>query len=420
MLDGLLCMTANAFRTYLIKRCMDTLAGKSRLTRKQEFGAYGGFFILTVGLYLAFHTAWVNVLSNIIGMIILTGFYNKPLKVRLFIVGFIYLILAGCDVVGVWLFVDYVDGEGFDQIFSVLSVFFVFICELLTEKIVQKRRNTDTVQNFSLIIVPIISIILLIFLFYVEQEKMPLIIVGVGLLLLNFFLLYLYNALCEAMAKNYENEILRQQVKSYANQLDVILQSENRVRALRHDLKHHLTEIQYLAEKNNTTEIRDYILRMQASLQNPNEMVSTGNMETDSVLNYMLQKAREKGFTVSAKVKMPKTVIHSYNLNVILGNLLENAIEAGEQAQEKILNVNICMKQGVLRIEVENTYQGKGALSENSNHGRPAYLTTKADKEQHGIGLSSVRQIVEENNGSMELIPDEKFFRVRLILYYSN
>ena len=61
----------------------------------------------------------------------------------------------------------------------------------------------------------------------------------------------------------------------------------------------------------------------------------------------MLQKAREKGFRVSAKVKMPKTVIHSYNLNVILGNLLENAIEAGEQAQEKILNVNICMKQGV-------------------------------------------------------------------------
>lgn len=417
MMNLILCTIANGFRTYLIKRFIDTLAGKSRLDRRQEFCAYGVFFLLTLGGYLAFHTVWVNMLSNICGMFVLVSFHNKSVKNNIFIVGVIYLILVGCDVVGVWLFVDYVDGAGFDQIFSVLSVFFVFICELLVEKLVQKRRNTDTAQSFPLIIVPACSIILLILLYYFEKEKEPLIIVAVGLLLINFLLLYLYNALCEAMAQNYEIEMFRRQVEAYANQLDVILQSENRVRTLRHDLKHHMGEIQYLAEKHKAKDIEDYIERMREALTNPNEIVSTGNFEMDSVLNYMLQKARQKGFAVNAKVQIPESVIHSYNLNVILGNLLENAIEAGEQTKEKILNVQIRMRQGILRIEVENSYRGKRFLRESSEHGIKTYRTTKAGKNQHGIGLGSVRRIVEENNGSMELIPGEKFFTVRLILY---
>jgi sensor histidine kinase regulating citrate/malate metabolism len=137
----------------------------------------------------------------------------------------------------------------------------------------------------------------------------------------------------------------------------------------------------------------------------------------DSILNFMLQKAKEKGFIVNAKVQMPHSISHSFDINVILGNLLENAIEAGEQTEEKILNVQIRMKQGVLHIEVENSYLGPQSLNMNNKCGRKNYLTTKLDKTKHGIGLGSVRRIVAENNGSIEVIPGEKFFKTKIILY---
>ena len=281
MTDLILCITANACRTYIIKRFIDTLAGKSGRNRVQEFCAYGCFFLLTLGVYLAFHTSWCNFLANIFGMFALVGFYKKPVKDKIFIVGVTYLLLLGCDIVGVWLFVDYADGENFNQVYSILSVFLGCICELITEKIVQKRRNADTTQSFSLIVVPICSIALLLLVYYFEKETMPLVIIGVGLLLINFILLYLYNALCEAMVQNYENQILRQQAEAYANRLEVILQSEKKVRALRHDLKHHLGEIQYLAKNEKAKELDAYIRRMLEELQEPKENVppdrSTGN-----------------------------------------------------------------------------------------------------------------------------------------------
>jgi branched-subunit amino acid transport protein len=417
MLDLILCAGANMFHICLVKRFIDTLAGKSRLKKGQEFCAYGAFFLLTLGVYLAFHTVWVNILSNILGMMVLVGFCNKSIKENLFITGVIYLILAGCDIVAVLPFVDYVDGESFNQIYPVLELFPMFMCALIVEKIVGRRKNSDKVYNFPLIIVPACSILTLTLVIYSEKNQIVIVIVAVGLMVIDFSLLHLYNALCEAMAQRYENEMLRQQIDSYANQLDVILQSEERVRALRHDLKHHMAELQYLAEKNETTEMKDYINKMQSAIQNPDEFVSSGNFEMDSILNFMLQKAKEKGFIVNAKVQMPHSISHSFDINVILGNLLENAIEAGEQTAEKILNVQIRMKQGVLHIEVENSYLGPQALNTNNKCGRKNYLTTKSDKTKHGIGLGSVRRIVAENNGSIEVIPGEKFFKTKIILY---
>ena len=69
-------------------------------------------------------------------------------------------------------------------------------------------------------------------------------------------------------------------------------------------------------------------------------------MEIDSVLNYMLQKAREELETVIVKVMLPEKLKHAFDINVMIGNLLENAIEAARQTEQKYLNVNIALKKG--------------------------------------------------------------------------
>ena len=166
---------------------------------------------------------------------------------------------------------------------------------------------------------------------------------------------------------------------------------------------------------------------MEEFIKDPKEIVSSGNMEIDSILNYMLQRAREGLREVKAQVQLPSDMSHSFDINVILGNLLENAIEAARETEEKLLDVKVKLKQGVLRIEVENSF-GQELLiekpSKGSNNSMEGVLrndirlyTTKRDKGEHGIGLVSVRKIVEKHNGIMEIYPKENHFFVKLILY---
>ena len=98
-------------------------------------------------------------------------------------------------------------------------------------------------------------------------------------------------------------------------------------------MKHHLNELTLLANKYDVAEIREYIGQMRSFMENPDELIASGNMEIDSVLNYMLQKAEKDLKTVDIKVMLPEKVQHSFDVNVLLGNLLENAIEAAERTE---------------------------------------------------------------------------------------
>ena len=220
--------------------------------------------------------------------------------------------------------------------------------------------------------------------------------------------------LSSTLSQEYENDVLRQKIQNYSNQMEIMLQGEEKVKALRHDMKHHMSELKLMAMKHENKAIQKYIDDMEEFIENPNEIVSSGNVEIDSMLNYMLQRAKKELRVVNVKMQIPAAVSHFFDLNVILGNLLENAIEAAMKTEEKQLDIDIKLKQGVMRIKIENSFSGR------IKKGRQGLLTTKEKKEQHGIGLSNVRKIVEKYNGIMEICPSDNIFCVKLILYMSK
>ena len=418
MTDFIICVTTNLFRIYIISRFMHIFLqdkNENGSNRMRHVLAYGGFFIVNTATYLAFHTMWVNVACNILGIGLIALTYTKSLKMILFVTASVYIINMGCSKAAILPFVDYKDGMGFNQIYEVLDVFLVLVCEQITEKIVNARRKTENIQNISLILVPLCSIGMICAIAYTESgTRTGIVIVSIGLILVNFFAFYLYNVLAEALFHQYENEILRQEIKGYANQLNVMLQGEEKVKALHHDMKHHMNELKILAAKGENRAIEEYIDDMQEFMVNPNEFVASGNFEIYSVMNYMLYKAKEEQCNVNVKAQLPKTVAHSFDINVILGNLLENSIEAAKQTEEKRLDIEIELHQGFLRIQIENSYDGKLE----KDYGK--FLTTKRAKESHGIGLENVRKIVHKYNGIMEACPDGDLFRVILLLYLTE
>lgn len=174
-----------------------------------------------------------------------------------------------------------------------------------------------------------------------------------------------------------------------------------------------MRELQYLIERKGKQDALSYINDMKSFLQNPDEIVSSGNVEMDSLLNYMLQWAKRDLTTVTVNVSVPENILPAFDINMILGNLLENAIEAARQSEEKMLEVLVYYQQGVMTIDIKNSFSGE------LRKGRKGFLTTKVEKGNHGTGLSSVKQVVEKYDGLMKVEEQDNLFCVNVVLYLS-
>lgn len=420
MLDFMICALTNLFRILLIGRCASIFLGVD-VDKKKKHIVYGCFFVINTVLFWEFHTVWINMICNLMGIGAIVWLYTKSVRTNLFITGTIYLVNCGCDVAATSLFVNYRDGGAYNQIYAVISFFLIFMCELVIEKMITIHKDAEDAQNISLVLMPICSIIVITLLIYTDTcTDIGLTIVSIGLLIANFLMLYLYNLLLHSISQQYEMEMLKTQLQAYANQLNVVLRGEEKIKALRHDIKHHLNELMLLANKHDVAEIQKYIDEMNSFLKNPNEIVASGNLEIDSVLNFMLQKAEKELKTVDIKVMLPEKVRHSFDINVMLGNLLENAIEAAGKTENKYLSVHIKLKRGILKVKIENSFESSGILCEEQNRKDTILKTTKPFTEQHGIGLKNVKKIVEKYNGTMAVTAQESIFCVNLLLYMAR
>ena len=145
-------------------------------------------------------------------------------------------------------------------------------------------------------------------------------------------------------------------MNAYANQIDAMLENEDKIKILRHDMKHHINEMKLMIEQQEFSALQTYISDMEQFFGNPNQIVLSGNREVDSVLNYMIQKAKEMQLNITVKIAIPEDMKHSFDLNIIIGNLFQNAIDAAVETEEKFLGVELSLKSGVLVLEIENSF----------------------------------------------------------------
>lgn len=206
--------------------------------------------------------------------------------------------------------------------------------------------------------------------------------------------------------------LLTTTVYAYQNQLEVIMESQNRVRALRHDMKNHILALQVLVQRKEVEEANQYLDSMKNFMTNPEEYVKTGNDMVDSLLNYKIQKANEVLNVVETKISIPEQLrLHSFDLNVLLGNLLDNAIDASMQTENKKLKITIKLDKGILFLNICNSCQ-------RIVYGRKNFLeTTKEDKVNHGIGLKNVHRIVEKYHGDIEFIYENDSMETDVMMY---
>ena len=406
----------NLFRIYLIFRFAEVFLGKQRRAKWMTIVIPITYCMANLALFWFFHSAWINVSINLLGTFAVVWLFTESFKANLFVTCSVTIINICCDALVTSLFVKYVPGQGYNPLYEVMTDFCILICLLLCGLIIRTHEHAEQGFRLSLLSVPICSIVTILFMIYFTAcTEKGFIILGLSLLVINFFMLYQYNKLLQSISKKYENEMLEQRIQIYSNQLNIVMQSEERTKALRHDIKHHINELMILAQNNKAAELMNYLSKMNEALQNPDEIVSSGNMEIDSVLNFLLHQAKEKLPNVTVNITLPEDMKHSFDIIVVLGNLLENAMEAAEQSEEKYLGVDICFQKGILFIQIDNSYSSNDSPSKALQKTMPA-VTGRPFKHQ-GLGLKNVQRIVDAHNGSMEITKESYLYSVKLMLY---
>lgn len=114
----------------------------------------------------------------------------------------------------------------------------------------------------------------------------------------------------------------------------------------------------------------------------------------------------------SLQVDIPATLeCNLYDMNIILSNLFDNAVEAASATTEKTMNLTIKYSKGVLLIKLENSHHGK--LKKVNG----VYVSSKADSKLHGYGLKNVLNIAQKYHGTLEATHDSNRFYTTIILY---
>lgn len=418
MEDIILGILANALRAYAIYRFMELLHIPKAIPRYRKLFVYGLFVLLTSGGYYIFHNQLLNIATNIAGLCVISMLYQGS-KTRKFVLAFIVyainVIVEGLVFSMTGLYKEY--NEMTRSIKECITSMGIYFCVLILGRTcVQNKKQMK--MNFSiwlmLLSVPLISVIEIFCMWHTQNNsELNTRIQIIGILVMNFAIFYLYDALQDYYNQKAEKEEFRLAMESYSNQIDVMQESWQKMRALRHDLKNHLCELRFLAvQPENEKKLLEYLNDLEKQMVNEEEYVSSGNKEIDGTLNYFLQSAHELLKEVEVQISVSDNMkFHSFSLNVILGNLLENAIRAAQESERKYLNISIREKTGVLYIKLENSYHGILKREEKR------FLSTKTDAEAHGIGLENVKRIVSEQNGEIEIEYDRELFCVKIMLF---
>ena len=337
---------------------------------------------------------------------------------KLLITFVIYAINICADVIVVQLLVGYEPGQPVKSGYQFITSLVILVPTAFWKNF--KNREKDTALPFMKEIIfgmiPLVSIVCIQrTAVLTEDNKTIVLTVAFSLLFINAFLLYLYHALTKFYVAQMNEKKLEKMVDVYANQLDVMQESQEYIKKLRHDMKHHLIELSSMAQHDKNEDMVRYLKQMEKFMLNPAEKVSTGNKEIDGVLNYMLRQADELLDTVDLDIQIPKQLYSkNFNICVILGNLVDNAVREASKSDEKYLSVSVHTQKDILLILIENSYTGK--ITKRGNKLQSNQLNSTI----HGIGLESVRQVVDSCGGDVKIEYTDNRFQVRVLLYLSN
>ena len=199
---------------------------------------------------------------------------------------------------------------------------------------------------------------------------------------------------------------LLQQLDDMDQTIEAMEDLNNTLRAQRHDFLNHLQVVYSLMEMKEYKEANDYIERVYGSIASVGRVLRTANPAINALLQVKLGVCEKAGIQVTLDIRSAwkDLSIPGWEMCKVLGNLLDNAIDALQEVSDRRLTLTLTENLKAFRFSVKNSGP-MIPLKLQASIFQPG-ITTKA--AGHGMGLYIVRRTLQEWGGDIQLVSDAR------------
>lgn len=222
-------------------------------------------------------------------------------------------------------------------------------------------------------------------------------------------ILYLQNELFKKSAMREELQMLNLLREKEHEQFELRKENIEIINQKSHDLKHQIRALRYASKE----EFEQFLDEIEESVQIYESIVKTGNEVLDTILTDKSLYCRKRGIQVSCVADGSQMdFINTVDLYTILGNALDNAIEAVEKFRDKEkrqIDVLIYRERNFLVINIINPFK------DTLKYDEELPVSTKADHDYHGFGLKSMKYVVHKYDGFLNIAEEDGCFSLKML-----
>lgn len=372
-----------------------------------------------IGIIISILIIYIYSLINLKGTFMQKMFWS--IFVMLLIMGITIVVLSieGCII-----------GKGYlnlviqKDLYRFVGVVIIQIVLFYLTRFMIKRTKKDSTYSlkwnewFVLLIIPVISIFTMSFvsliIINIEDQLSPMqhifsILSILGILMTNSFVYVLYVNMQKDHAKQLEYSILQQAFKSQEKSVEETKILYQSVRSIRHDLKQHFQVALTMLHSGKINEAVDYMEKYNDTvLDGISNKVFCDNDVVNYIINSKSKICSDRHIKIYIYIANEIPEFSDLDLCVLLGNALDNAIEGVSGEGNNEIYLELRNVDNFFMISVKNTIINS-VLEDNPN------LISK-EKEVHGLGILSMKEVVQKYNGSIEFYESDNKFCCDMLL----
>lgn len=374
-----------------------------------------------IGIIISILIIYIYSLINLKGTFMQKMFWS--IFVMLLIMGITIVVLSieGCII-----------GKGYlnlviqKDLYRFVGVVIIQIVLFYLTRFMIKRTKKDSTYSlkwnewFVLLIIPVISIFTMSFvsliIINIEDQLSPMqhifsILSILGILMTNSLVYVLYVNMQKDHAKQLEYSILQQAFKSQEKSVEETKILYQSVRSIRHDLKQHFQVALTMLHSGKINEAVDYMEKYNDTvLDGISNKVFCDNDVVNYIINSKSKICSDRHIKIYIYIANEIPEFSDLDLCVLLGNALDNAIEGVSGEGNNEIYLELRNVDNFFMISVKNTIINS-VLEDNPN-----LMSTKNEKEVHGLGILSMKEVVQKYNGSIEFYESDNKFCCDMLL----
>lgn len=374
-----------------------------------------------IGIIISILIIYIYSLINLKGTFMQKMFWS--IFVMLLIMGITIVVLSieGCII-----------GKGYlnlviqKDLYRFVGVVIIQIVLFYLTRFMIKRTKKDSTYSlkwnewFVLLIIPVISIFTMSFvsliIINIEDQLSPMqhifsILSILGILMTNSLVYVLYVNMQKDHAKQLEYSILQQAFKSQEKSVQETKILYQSVRSIRHDLKQHFQVALTMLHSGKINEAVDYMEKYNDTvLDGISNKVFCDNDVVNYIINSKSKICSDRHIKIYIYIANEIPEFSDLDLCVLLGNALDNAIEGVSGEGNNEIYLELRNVDNFFMISVKNTIINS-VLEDNPN-----LISTKNEKEVHGLGILSMKEVVQKYNGSIEFYESDNKFCCDMLL----